>query len=75
MEPFDFKAFWQGLTLEEKKELAREAGTTVGYIRTHLVYRRRVPSRKLMIEMYKACVHKDPSITKENLVTYFYSAA
>ncbi|MCK0554679.1 MULTISPECIES: hypothetical protein [Pantoea] len=75
MEPFDFKEFWQGLSTEEKKQLAKEAGTTTHYIRTHLVYARRVPTRNYMTGLQKACAKIDPAITTERLLSFFYSAA
>ena len=75
MEPFNFKEFWQGLSLDEKKQLAADAGTTVNYIRTHLVYANRVPSRNYMNDLYKACVKINPSISKEQLLSFFYTAA
>lgn len=75
MAPFDFKEFWQGLSLDEKKQLAKEAGTTVNYIRTHLVYARRVPSRNYMTELHKAVTRINPEISKEQLLSFFYAAA
>lgn len=75
MEAFDFKEFWQGLSSAEKKQLADEAETTKKYIVTHLVYKRRVPSRNLMNNLHKACVSINPEISKDQLVSFFYSAA
>lgn len=75
MQAFDFKEFWQALSSEEKKQLAAEAGTTVYYIRTHLVYKTRVPGRKRMTSLYNACSALDPKINKDQFVSFFYSAA
>jgi hypothetical protein len=38
-----FRKFFLGLSLQEQDAYAKRAGTTVNYIRTHLVY---VPPRK-----------------------------
>lgn len=75
MEAFDFKEFWQSLSSSEKKQMAEEAGTTVHYIRTHLVYKTRVPGRKTMKKLYNACISINPEISKDQLVSFFYSAA
>lgn len=75
MQAFDFKEFWQGLSTAEKNQFVQDAGTTKKYVTTHLVYSRRCPSRNLMTSLHKACSNIDPQISKEQLVSFFYSAA
>lgn len=75
MQAFDFKAFWQSLSSAEKKQVAETAGTTVNYIRTHLVYKTRVPGRKSTKDLYNACASINPEISQDQLVSFFYSAA
>lgn len=51
----DFKSWWQARSDSEQEQIARAAGTTVGYIRTHLIYRRKRPTVELMKRLESAC--------------------
>lgn len=75
MSQFDFKKFWQGLSSDERKRLADDAGTTVNYIKVHLVYSRRMPNRDLMNSLYQACLAHEPELAKESFIGFFYENA
>lgn len=75
MRTFDLKKFWQSLSSAEKVKLAADAGTTTNYIKVHLVYGRRTPTKSLMERLYLACKERDPEVTKEALIGFFYEAA
>jgi hypothetical protein len=71
----DFKAFFQALTDEQKAEFAAEAITTVSYIKTHLIYSRKVPKKKLLDGLVRACEKQNSGITRADLLAFFYPAA
>ena len=48
------------------------AQTSDGYMRVHLVHRRRIPRPDLMGRLLNACQRVDPSITREQLLHFFY---
>ena len=50
----NFKDFWHGLDESERKELAQNAGFTVGYINTHLISRRKSPPVSRIANLAKA---------------------
>jgi hypothetical protein len=68
----DFKNYYQSLTADLKQEFATEAGTSVHYITTHLVYGRKIPKPKLLNGLAKACKKFKSGITKEMLLNFFY---
>lgn len=68
-----FKNYYQSLTPELKQQFATEAGTSVHYITTHLVYGRKIPKPKLMDGLAKACLKLNSGISKEMLLNFFYS--
>lgn len=69
----DFKNYYQSLTPAQKLEFALEAGTSVHYITTHLVYGRKVPKPKLLNGLASACEKFNSGITKEMLLNFFYT--
>jgi hypothetical protein len=72
MRQFDFKNFWQSLSTAERKQLADDAGTTVNYIKVHLVYGRRTPTKRLMDGLFQACRKHDAHLTREQVIGFFY---
>lgn len=70
---FDFKKRWLALSSEEREAFAVDAGTTAGYIQTHLARRTKMPGKKLMDRIFKACKDRGWIASKEQLVMFFYS--
>lgn len=70
----DFKNYYQSLTPVLKLEFALEAGTSVHYINTHLVYGRKIPKPKLINGLTRACEKYNAGISKEALLDFFYSS-
>ncbi len=74
----DFRTYFLSLSDRDRESLARDAGTTVGYIKAHLIAppgRRKTPRRDLMDGLVTALEKRDASITRNDLLTYFYEAA
>ncbi|EGK8686269.1 hypothetical protein IO788_000236 [Escherichia coli] len=71
-EKFDFKKHWLQLTPDERNAFADEAGTTSHYIQTHLTGRRKMPSKRLMNGLFKACKLRGWIRTKPEMVIFFY---
>ena len=70
-----FKEFFLGLTESEREALASSAGTTVNYIRTHLIapaHRRKTPNKELMNRLAVACAEKGARFDRAQLLEYFY---
>jgi len=67
-----FKILWLGLTEERKEAFAVEAGTTAGYIQTHLIHGSKLPRPDLMAGLARACAKFDWPFTEEQLVLHFY---
>lgn len=74
MGEFDFKLFWHALTDDQKKDVALKSNTTVGYIKTHLICGRRIPSRKRMRLLHSACSAYQSDLTFDQLLLFFYNA-
>ena len=72
MNDFDFKKFWLSLTPENRLQVATDAGTTPGYIKSHLIHKRKVPKRELMDSLHAACVAHGADVSKEKFVGLFY---
>lgn len=66
----DFKSWWQKLTDSEQERIAHAAVTTPGYVRTHLIYRRKRPSVDLMKRLEAAC---DGAFSYAQLLEFFYA--
>lgn len=71
----DFKTFFLGLTREQRVEFAREANTSVAYIQTHLISKRKVPQPPLMNRLARACEKFGSGINREKLLAFFYDKA
>ncbi|EMD4549960.1 hypothetical protein VQ369_001984 [Salmonella enterica] len=69
---FDFKKHWLGLSPDEREAFADEAGTTSHYIQTHLTRRRKMPGKRLMDGLFKACRSREWTKSKPELVLFFY---
>ncbi|EFM0018064.1 hypothetical protein DI17_003911 [Escherichia coli] len=71
-EKFDFKKHWLHLTPDEREAFADDAGTTSNYIKSHLIGRRKMPTKKLMDRLFKACKSRQWVKTKPEMVVFFY---
>lgn len=70
---FDFKQHWLDLTPDERDAFAADAGTTSHYIRTHLTGKRKMPGKRLMDGLFKACKSRHWIKSKSELAVFFYS--
>lgn len=69
-----FKSFFQGLTEDRQADFARVAGTTVGYINTHLIHARKRPRERLMQGLVAACEALGAPFGRAHLVTFFFDS-
>lgn len=69
----DLKDFFSRLDDSEQERFAKTAGTTVGYLRAHVLPRRKIPRSALMNGLVVACQTKDPQVTRAQVVEFFYS--
>lgn len=69
---FDFKKAWLDLAPAERETFAEDAGTTSHYIRTHLIGRRKIPGKRLMDGLFRACRVRHWVRTKSEIATFFY---
>ncbi|HEH6362481.1 TPA: hypothetical protein SHS77_004270 [Raoultella planticola] len=70
---FDFKQHWLDLTPDERTAFANDAGTTSHYIQTHLTGKRKIPGKRLMDGLFKACKSRQWIKNKTELAVFFYS--
>jgi hypothetical protein len=68
----DFKSFFQSLSETDRKAFAETAGTTVAYIRTHLVYGRKIPKKTTLNGLMAALGKFNSKITREELLNFFF---
>ena len=68
----DFRTFYLGLDAAERKRFADEACTSTRYIEVHLMSRRKIPKPLLMGRLSDACALFNASLTKGDLLTFFY---
>jgi hypothetical protein len=69
----DLRKFFLAMSGEERERFAAAAGTTSGYIQTHLIAppeRRRIPKPELMRNLVNAA---HGAFTFSELLDYFYS--
>ncbi|MBY0411362.1 MAG: hypothetical protein K2Q97_14865 [Burkholderiaceae bacterium] len=70
-----FKSFYTALPDDRRTAFAEAAGTTTGYIESHLIapaHRRKVPNKPLMDRLSAACGQFGADFSKEQLLAYFY---
>jgi hypothetical protein len=65
----DFREWFLSLPENERERYALRAGTTPGYVRVHLIGRRKVPRRVLMEGLAEA---SDGRFTVPDLLKFFY---
>jgi hypothetical protein len=65
----DFKEWFLSLSDDERERYARQAGTTAGYIRVHLIGRRKIPREELLHRLAAASAGK---FTVAKLLAFFY---
>ncbi|MEW5560633.1 hypothetical protein AB1287_10350 [Enterobacter asburiae] len=70
---FDFKKRWLALSPDERDEFASEAGTTSHYIQTHLTRKSKIPGKKLMDRIFKACKKREWISNMSELTMFFYA--
>lgn len=68
-----FKLFFQSLNEAHQIKFAQEAGTSVGYIKSHLIYARKVPQPESFNNLMGACDKFNSGITRQELFEFFYS--
>lgn len=61
------------LEAEAREAFARDADTTVEYIRDHLLAGRRMPRPQLINGLAVALARRKVEISREDLVTFFYA--
>ena len=64
-----FKVFFNALPKPEQVAYASRAGTTVSYLRNHLIPGRKVPRRKLIEGLVKA---SRGMVTYQEVIEHFY---
>ena len=69
----DLKTFFLGLEPSEQERFAQRAGTTVGYLRAHLIRGGKVPRPALMESLAEACKQFGAEFSKEDLLAFFYN--
>lgn len=68
----DFDEWFNGLSPDQKAAYAAEAGTTVGYIRVHLIRASKIPGVDLMEKLVAA---SHGIFTLSGLAAWFYRKA
>jgi hypothetical protein len=68
----NFKTFYQSLPKIQRVAFAKAAGTDPDYIKTHLVYARKIPQPKLMDGLVSALNEFESDITRQDLLNFFY---
>jgi len=68
----NFRDYYQNLTSDQRTAYANRAGTTIGYIESHLLSRRKIPKRPTMNKLVKASRGK---LTLQDLLNHFYQVA
>lgn len=69
----DFEVYFMALEAEAREAFARDADTTVEYIRDHLLAGRRMPRPQLINGLAVALARRKVEISREDLVTFFYA--
>ena len=66
----DFKQFFLALNDQRRERVAKNAGTTVGYLMAHVIHARKRPKDDLFEGLVRACrIHRGPS--EEDLLRFF----
>lgn len=68
----DFKEWFLSLSEDQREKYASDAGTTSGYIRVHLIGRRKIPRPELLRSLAAASRGK---FTVPKLLAFFYETA
>jgi hypothetical protein len=68
----DLKALYFGLETRQRAQFCRLARTTDGYMRIHVVHARKIPRPEFMDRLLVACRKFDETITKDQLLSFFY---
>lgn len=71
MAALDFKVWYLSLPRDERRAYALAAGTSVGYLSVHLIYRRKLPRPELLKRLAEAAKPRQgPSAI--DLARFFY---
>lgn len=65
----DYREWYLALSDEQRAAYAERAGTTAGYIRVHLIGRRKIPRPALLARLASA---SEGSWTEPSLLAFFY---
>lgn len=71
----NLKEFFLKLSEAEQERFAKTAGTTVGYLRAHILPRRKMPRPALMEGLVTACQQQDPAVSRVAVIRFFYEEA
>jgi len=66
---FDFYAYYLSMSHDKRKKFAKRAGTSDGYIYTHLIRKTRMPQKDLITRLVKA---GKGDFSKGDLLGFFY---
>lgn len=70
--PVDFEQFFLKLSAAERKSFADDAGTSVEYIRDHLLAGRRMPRAPLLESLTRALRKRRQALSERDLAGYFH---
>lgn len=74
IQPTDFKIFYHSLDAGKRKDFARAAGTTTGYIEVHLVRAARIPRKETMDALWSACEEFGATFSRSDLIQFFFNS-
>lgn len=71
MKVFDFKKFWNGLTIKQREEFSLKVGYSQLYLSHQLRYAKRKPSLSKLNRLYDVCIEFGADATREQLINFF----
>ncbi|HDU8677081.1 hypothetical protein I4555_12100 [Proteus mirabilis] len=71
MEVFDFKKFWNSLTIKQREAFSQRTGYSQLYLSHQLRYAKRKPSLSKFNKLYDICVEFGADATREQLINFF----
>lgn len=71
MKVFDFKKFWNGLTIKQREEFSLKVGYSQLYLSHQLRYAKRKPSLRKLNKLYDICIEFGADTTREQLINFF----
>lgn len=71
MKVFDFKKFWNSLTIKQREAFSQRTGYSQLYLSHQLRYAKRKPSLNKLNKLYDVCVEFGADTTREQLINFF----